>query len=402
MTEELELINKKIISHSLRKRIKTLELFEYDIPNAYVDEDVMNNNGAVLIPRGTELATLIKHTRDLDKLLHQMGIESIAILVKRQIEAEDLENILKSSKFGFVKIDNRFARDTVEQIKDVYTRIANGTCKPGNISDLVNQGKTLTKLVNKTPEIMFCLGRVRDSDEYTYVHSLNVALISSFIANKVYPNNEDIAQSLSIGGILHDLGKAKIPNEIINKPGALSYLEFELMKNHTIYGEEIAKEFGVYDSRILSVIRGHHEKYSGDGYPDVLLSDSISIEARIAAVADVFDALTAKRAYKDPMEGKSALILMIEKMSKHFDPNILRSLVILVGLYPSGSTVELSDGSVGIVVGSNGNDLIRPQVIICVDQNGNKVEDLQILDLHKNDGSLYIKEIVGDIGKTAF
>jgi HD-GYP domain-containing protein (c-di-GMP phosphodiesterase class II) len=231
---------------------------------------------------------------------------------------------------------------------------------------------------------------------------LNVALISGFIANKLFPNNDEMVQILSIGGILHDIGKARIPSNILNKPGPLTNSEFEVMKKHTIYGEDLAKKFGVSDSRVLSIIRGHHERFSGNGYPDILDSEAISKEARIATVADVFDALTAKRVYKEPLECKEAITLMIEKMSTYFDPQVLRYLIISVGLYPAGSAVNLSDGSIGIVVGTRGEDLIRPQVMIKFDKNGKKVEDIHIIDLSVKNESLFIKNVIHDFGKIGF
>ena len=400
--EEFIIEEIKTINHTFRKRIKIDEMKEYSSLNAYVVEDVINRNGAVIIPKGTELAVITKYAANLDKTLNQCGVETIAIAINEQLETEVLENIIKSSELGISKIDSKFARDTVEQIKDVYSRIADGICEQKNISNLVDQGKELAKIVDKTPEIMFCLGHVRDNDEYTYVHSLNVALISGLIASKMFPDDKEIVSCLSIGGILHDLGKARIPNEILNKPSALSVPEFETMKKHTVYGEEIAREFGVHDPRILSVIRGHHERYNGNGYPDVLSGEKISIEARIAAVTDVFDALTARRVYKEPMDCRDAVIMMIDKMSVHFDPIALRTLIVSVGLFPPGTTVELSDGSLGIVVGTNGNDLIRPQVLLIIDKNLKKVEGIHIVDLRQMNESLHIKQAIHDLGKIAF
>ena len=400
--EELKVKEAKTISRTLRKRINIDEMREYSSLNTYIVEDVLSSNGAVLIPKGTELASLIKYAANLCNTLHRSGIESIAVAVNDQFEVEALENIIKYSEFGITKMDSKFARDTVEQIKDVYSRIADGICEQKNVSNLVDQGKELAKIVNKTPEIMFCLGHVRENDEYTYVHSLNVALISGFLANKLFPEDKNMVSCLSIGGILHDLGKAKVPNGILNKPGALSDPEFETMKKHTIYGEELAKEYGVHDPRILSVIRGHHERYGGNGYPDILSGDKISIEARIAAVTDVFDALTARRVYKEPMDGRDAIIMMIDKMSVHFDPVVLRTLILSVGLFPPGTTVELSDGSFGVVVGTNGKDLIRPQVMIIIDKSFKKLEEVLIVDLSKNNESIFIKQAVHDLGKIGF
>jgi len=393
--------NKEII-HTLRKRIQIKEIKKYAFPNVYVDEDVIDNRGASLIPKGTVLATLSKFASNLEESLNRSGIETIAIVISEQLEVLELENIIKLSNIDIMKIEPKFARDTVERLSDVYSRIATETCEAEDIISLVDQGRSLAKIVTKAPEILFCLGHVRGTDEYTYVHSLNVALICGFIANKLFPNDEEMVQCMTIGGILHDFGKAKIPNEILNKPGALSVTEFETMKKHTLFGEELARKFGVFDPRILSVIRGHHERYSGNGYPDVLQQDKISIEARIAAVADVFDALTGKRVYKEPMGCRNAIVMMIEEMSMHFDPVALHTLVIAIGLYPPGAFVELSDGSSGVVVGTNGKDLIRPQVMIRFDKYGNKVEDVQVIDLDKSSESIYIKHVVRDTGKTAY
>ena len=401
-SKNLELNENNGFIHTFRKRIVAKEIKKYASPNVLVDEDVIDINGAVIIPKGTLLMTLQKHSTNLEKYLRHSGIESLAILINEQISNFEIESIIKAADVDLMKIEPKLARDTVVQLSEVYSRIANETIEAEDIHDLVDQGKSLAKVVTQAPEVLFCLGHVRGSDEYTYVHSLNVALICGFITNKLFPNNEEVVQSLTIGGILHDLGKAKIPHEILNKAGSLSTTEFDTMKKHTIYGEELAIEFGVHDPRILSVIRGHHERYSGNGYPDALLREKISIEARIAAVADVFDALTSKRVYKEPMGCRNAVILMIGEMSMHFDPAALHTLLISIGLYPPGSFVEMSDGSLGVVVGTSGKDLVRPQVMMKFDKNGKKIEDIQVLDLNKSDESIFIKQVVKDTGKFAY
>jgi len=390
--------NKKI-KHIFRMRIPIEEMQKYYFQGAYVAEDVINKHGIALIHKGTFMTSF---EPNMEETLRNWGIKNIAILIHEQIEAVELEDIIKNSESNFVKINSKLAREIVERVGNVYSRIADGTCKREDIEDLVGRGRILAKEITETTEMMFCLGKVRGSDEYTYVHSLNVALIGGFLAHKLFPDDEEFIHCMSIGGILHDLGKAKVPHEILNKPGPLTTYEFEVMKQHAIYGEELVKKFGVHDSRILSVIRGHHERYGGNGYPDILSGDEISVEARISSVADVFDALTAKRVYKEPMECRSAITMMIEKMSPHFDPFILRTLVTLTGLYPPGTTVELSDGSLGMVIGTNGNDLLRPRIMMNFDKNGMKVEGEQIIDLNNVDKSLFIIKAVHELGKIAF
>jgi len=187
----------------------------------------------------------------------------------------------------------------------------------------------------------------------------------------------------------------------LNKPGRLTDEEFDIMKRHAVYGDELARSNGVSDISTLSVIRGHHERYGGEGYPDSLIKEDIQMEARIAAVADVFDALTAKRVYKEPMESRAAVSIMIENMNAHFDPIVVRALLVSIGLFPPGTGVELSDGSLGVVVGARGNDLMRPEVLLHIDSRGRKVESLEIIDLSKNK-ELYIWRAMHDVGKTAF
>jgi HD-GYP domain-containing protein (c-di-GMP phosphodiesterase class II) len=130
-----------------------------------------------------------------------------------------------------------------------------------------------------------------------------------------------------MAAVLHDLGKSKIDYEIINKNGKLSDEEFAHMKCHPAFGHEIALKLGIDDERILSGIRHHHEKIQGGGYPDNLKGEQISYFARIIGVCDVFDALSTKRSYKDPMSSFESLLLMKQQMSEHLDMDIVNAFI---------------------------------------------------------------------------
>lgn len=136
----------------------------------------------------------------------------------------------------------------------------------------------------------------------------------------------------------------------------------------------------------------------GDGYPDGLRGNRISLQARIAAVADVFDALTAKRVYKDPIRSREAVSMILESSGSSFDAAIVRALLVSVGLYPPGTVVELSDGSMGIVTGVKHKDLLRPQVLISADRQGRRPESVSIVDLSLGQG-LHIIRSLDDMGK---
>jgi HD-GYP domain-containing protein (c-di-GMP phosphodiesterase class II) len=160
------------------------------------------------------------------------------------------------------------------------------------------------------------------------------------------------------------MGKAKISPAVLNKPGALSQSEFKEMKRHPVLGMMLAMNSGVRDEEILAVIGCHHEKWSGKGYPMGRSGMDIPLSARITAVADVFDALTAKRVYKNPMSSRNAISIILKDAGEHFDLPIARELLVSLGLYPPGSIVALSDGRTGIVVSGSGKDLIRPVIMI--------------------------------------
>jgi HD-GYP domain-containing protein (c-di-GMP phosphodiesterase class II) len=313
------------------------------------------------------------------------------------VDVADFENVLKAARDKIPSIDPQLAKETVQQVENVYGRISEGICGPEDVSNLAVQGRVLAQEIAQAPQLMLCLGKVRSWDEYTYVHSLNVALLSGFLANRLLPDKPELAENVTVGGILHDLGKALIPKEVLNKAGRLTNEEFTIMKRHSVYGDELAKSNGVNEISTLSVIRGHHERYGGDGYPDALKGENIRMEAKIAAVADVFDALTAKRVYKEPMESRAAVSLMIENMSEHFDPMVVRALLVSIGLFPPGTGVELSDGSLGVVVASKGKDLMRPEVHLQIDNMGRKAEGVTI-DLSKRD-DIYVRRPMQGVGK---
>ena len=333
--------------------------------------------------------------------MRQWNIFSIPITIQKALDVANLENILLTAREQIPTIDSHFARETIKQLEIVYERILSGVCGPEDVSLLAAQGRTIAREVVHAPQLMLCLGKVRSWDEYTYVHSLNVALLSGFLANRIFPDNPEMAENVSVGALLHDLGKALIPQSVLNKPGRLTYEEFEIMKKHAVYGEELAGSNGIRNTSTLTVIRGHHERCGGGGYPDGLTKNDIKIEARIAAVADVFDALTAKRVYKEPMESRAAVSVILENVNEHFDSAAVRALLVSIGLYPPGTGVELSDGSIGGVVGSRGNDLVRPQVLLQIDSMGRKVEGLEIIDLSLNE-ELYIRRSMYDMGKMGF
>lgn len=171
--------------------------------------------------------------------------------------------------------------------------------------------------------------KIAAHDYYTHTHSINVSIYSLSLGRFLGLKGQDL-HDLGESAVLHDLGKSKVNVDIINKNGKLDTSEFEEMMHHPAWGHEIALHLGVSDKRILSGIRHHHEKMDGTGYPDRLPEKGISLFARIIGVCDVFDALTTKRSYKDPMSSFNAFKLIKNQMQGHLDMRVVDSMVRLL------------------------------------------------------------------------
>lgn len=176
--------------------------------------------------------------------------------------------------------------------------------------------------------------KVSTFDYSTFTHSVNVFVFSMALAQRILPE-QSVRNEFGLGALLHDVGKVQIPPEILNSTGKLTEEEFEIIKMHPVYGYEILKEKDDLHPLVLDMARHHHERLQGGGYPDNLKGDEIRIEVRILTIADIFDALTTQRSYKEAMYSFPALKLMQEKMSDTLDPKLFRTFVGMMG-NPSG------------------------------------------------------------------
>jgi HD-GYP domain-containing protein (c-di-GMP phosphodiesterase class II) len=216
------------------------------------------------------------------------------------------------------------------------------------------------------------------TDRYTYRHSINVGLLFLLVAKDWFPYGE--LADVVFGAVLHDLGKARVGSTIINKPGPLTDEEWQLMHMHPIWSYELLKEAGAtYDA--LAVARSHHERLDGKGYPDGLRGDQLAQSARLAAICDVYDALTTKRSYKAKMDFALAIDIIIQGCGSHFDSEVANQFIRRVGRYPVGSFVRLSSGEVAIVVRVNEQAVSRPVVSRVLDSDGTVRRDGEELDL---------------------
>ncbi|MCX7828355.1 MAG: HD-GYP domain-containing protein [Thermanaerothrix sp.] len=361
-----------------------------------VAEDVMSVRGSVIIPKGTRLAMLGDSMLVLMRRLLDEGICYIHVRREDHVEQDALDSFIDQVMSSNVIIDPEVANRSITEVKSLFESIRTQRITPELMGPISEVAKELLEQILTKPKILFSVAKVRHWDEYTFVHSFNTAAISGFLAHRMASEFAEIAV---LGGLLHDLGKARIPLEILNKPGPLTEEEFNLMKTHPLLGEQLARELGIDNPHILAIIRSHHERWSGAGYPDGKRGEDINFLSRIVAVADAFDAMTSERSYKQAVPFREAVNTIILDGGTHFDPKVSRLLLTSFGMYPPGSVVELSDKSIGVVVSSGGEDLLRPVVMIKVNPDGSLNESLHLMDLKRSD--LRIRRYLGWEGKRA-
>ncbi|MCL1142801.1 HD-GYP domain-containing protein [Shewanella gaetbuli] len=229
-----------------------------------------------------------------------------------------------------------------------------------------------------------CISALRTKDAYLLEHSINVAfLMVTFGKHLALPL--DTLRQMAVGGILHDIGKIKVDNKILHKPGKLTPEEFEHMKLHQIYAIDIMKDTVGLSQISQDVCLMHHEKLDGNGYPKGLKGDEIPLHGRMSCIVDIFDALTATRCYKEAMSPAAAFKILLSLTPFHLDQKLVYEFIRCIGVYPVGSLVLLSDERVGIVWEAKDRDVLHPIVKCFYSQKHKRYTDVTMVDLLKSD-----------------
>ena len=233
--------------------------------------------------------------------------------------------------------------------------------------------------INRHPDALLSLLRLKTADEYTYLHSVAVCALMVSLGRQL-GLNEGQCHEAGMAGMLHDLGKAAMPQDVLNKPGKLTPEEFEIIKQHPVRGVEMLRAAGLVSAGVLDVCRHHHERVDGKGYPDGLQGDQISLLARMGAICDVYDAVTSDRPYKKAWDPAHALSQMAT-WDGHFDVRVFRSFVKGIGIYPVGSLVRLSSGRLALVIEQNPTELTRPWVKVFFSTKADMPIERKVVDL---------------------
>lgn len=219
----------------------------------------------------------------------------------------------------------------------------------------------ITDSIFRNKDAFISLSRIKNKDEYTFQHSVSVcALLVAF--SRAMNFEKEVIMEAGIGGLLHDVGKMKIPDHILNKPGALTEAEFSVMKSHAASGRELLEQTpGIPEVAIL-ITGQHHERYDGTGYPNKLHANEISQFGQMASIVDVYDALTSNRVYHKGMEPTAALKKLFEWSKFHFNAELVERFICLIGIYPVGTLVKLESNMLAVVISPGHENLLRPTV----------------------------------------
>lgn len=229
----------------------------------------------------------------------------------------------------------------------------------------------------RNPDALMGLCKLRDADNYTYTHSVNVSVLAMMFAKYMsYPHS--VQHAVGMAGIFHDLGKALVPIELINAPRQLTDEEFAILRKHPRLGYEQVKKTPGFTQDILLGIYDHHERFNGSGYPRGISGDTISLTGRILAMADVYDALSSRRPYKEAMLPHRVLGIMYQMRNEDFYPGFMEHFIRMLGIYPVGSVVQLETGDIGVVTSANQGKPTKPKVLILQNSEQKPIQPCEI------------------------
>ena len=275
----------------------------------------------------------------------------------------------------------------LSSVKDVVQRVS--VQGHAGIRKAKRMVQNMVDCLSQNESLFLCLSTIKDYDDYTYAHSVNVAVLSLCLGNRIGFSRTSL-EHLGICGLFHDLGKVEIPHEILAKPGHLTEEEWHQMQNHPMSSvRQILKLHASHDlkSKIVLAPFEHHIKFDLSGYPHVLFKDRVSLFGRILQIADVYDAITSPRAYRSSfLSPDQAIGFMMKSAGKDFDPVLLKVFAIMMGTYPVGSLLELDTGELGIVSDypmESGGHL--PRIVLLQKESDGSYKRGETIDLSEKD-----------------
>lgn len=307
---------------------------------------LLGSNGELLLSAGTALTNV--YIQSIKKLNYN------AVYIDDDL-SKDVEKMLDI-------ISDTVRAETLKGIKDIF--IVNSDDKKAiarNLEAIKKQVENIIEEILANRNFIINIVDLKIFDDYTYFHSVNVAVLSIVIGISLGLNKLDLYK-LGIGALLHDIGKVFIDKEILSKQGSLNEEELKIIKTHSFLGfQHVKNNFDVSISSYMAIL-DHHEKFDGTGYPNQKAGDKISLYGRIVAVADVYDALISDRPYRKALSPSEAMEYLMGASGTLFDPEIVKVFIRKIAPYPIGTCVVLSNAYTGIVLENYENYCLRPKI----------------------------------------
>lgn len=333
-------------SYLIRKEEQIEYLKRRGIEYVYID---INKGNGDKVTETVEVQEPLE--QKVDEPLHYLKeFENAEKIHKKAIECT--RNLLESVKAG----SSFSTREVRHSVEDIVTNVVS------------------------SPDASIGQCQMVKNDDYLYTHPVNVSVLMSSLAHSLGYSSERLVD-IGMGGLLHDIGKMRIPERIINKPGKLSQTEYALIRKHTLFGMDIIKgKRGICDITQKIVVQ-HHERYNGSGYPFGIQGKRLHYAGLMGAVADVYDALTSDKIYQNSITPQKALALIFKGCDNEFSREIVQLFTKSLGIYPVGSFIKLVSGEMGIVLQRNSKHLLAPKVLLLFNKNGIRLPLPRILDL---------------------
>jgi HD-GYP domain-containing protein (c-di-GMP phosphodiesterase class II) len=322
---------------------------------------------------------------DAQSYLDAHGARSIVVAETAMLEDESKSERAKESKAR--------ARKTYEG-GAAAMRHVEASAKLGKVSDIAPLKTLVNGLLGQLftdPAAVLGLTAIKGHDDYSLNHAVNVCVLALSLGATLVLDAESL-KSLGMSALLYDLGKVRIPEDILTKQNPLTAEEWQTIKTHAEEGADLLKGIQLEDQMPMVVAYEHHQRYDLQGYPESADGQEQHLFSRIVAVCDAYDAMTTSRPFRNEIRPDKALAVLMQGRGKAYDPEITKVFVAMLGIYPMGAIVKLTDDSIAVVFRVNRDELLRPRVKILVDPEGRRLDDPTVLDLRINDPK------VGEIG----
>lgn len=326
----------------------------------------------------------LKTLKDYGSLAKALAQENIEHIQLEEVVPLSLERIalVEEEKEEGAESPKKTYYNTINCLKEAFSQVDKE--KPMNVASMRSHVEKVVSQLVSHKDTFLMLSHIKSFDNYLFHHSVNVAIITLLLGEKVGLENE-LLHSLGVAALLHDVGKVKIPMEILDKPTALDEREWTIMKRHPLDGALMLMNMEALEPVVTTVCLEHHARFDLTGYPGLKPDTKLHPFSLMTALADSYDAITSRRQYKEALSVEKAISIMLQEMGKGHEPFLTKVFFNITGFYPLGVLVRLNTGEIGIVWERNQEELLLPKVKLLRTSEGEKVKNDHIVDLSETD-----------------